>query len=473
MSFIRYQKYGNQEYAYEITAYWDKVRKTCRQKSKYLGVVIDKKKKLFEKKTQMTKPEKLIVDFGDSYVLHQVLQETGFNQLLEKSFSGISEDILALVHYRLCYGGAMMYAHRWFECSFSHLQFKNANLSSQRISDILNQLGDEPQQRLFFKQYTPTFSGSKQGIIIDATSLPNQIHMPMTAWGCSGEEIDKQVRFLLVVDKQTSAPMYFRTLPGNIIDVSTLQNTIEELKKYGVKETYVYSDAGFFSEENIRGMYQNNINFLTRLPATRTIYRELILKEVPGIECAEYAVRYGKRGLLVKQKEIELFGRKAFAYIVLDPKRKGREMNRLLIQNLDEKDKNRETLGYEMLRRGVMILVSSFEIPRVDIVPTYYVRQTVEMLFGFSKDDLGLLPLRVHGEQRMQGVLLLQFMTLIAFGRMRNKLGTEYTVEEALLSLRNLKAKVYDSGLIVGELTKEQKEITKKLGVIVSKNLGI
>ncbi len=473
MSFIRYQKFGKQEYAYEITAYWDKVRKVCRQKSRYLGVVVDKEKKLFEKRCQVAKPEKLIVDFGDTYALHHVLQETGFNQMLEKAFPDISDELLALIYYRLCYGGAMTYAQRWFESSYSRLKFKNTSLSSQRISDLLDQLGAEHRQRLFFKQYMPTFSGSKQGIIIDATSLPNQIHMPMTEWGRSGEEIDKQVRFLLVVDKQTSAPMYFRTLPGNIIDVSTLRNTIDELKRYGIVDTYVYSDAGFFSEENILDMYQNNINFLTRLPATRTIYKELILKEVPGIESGEYAIRYGKRGLLVKRKEIDLFGRKAFAYIILDSKRKGREMDRLIVENFDEKDKNMEKLDYEILRRGVMILVSSFEIPRSDVVPTYYARQTVEMLFGFSKDDLGILPLRVHSEQRMQGFLLLQFLCLIAFTRMRNKLGTEYTVEEALLSLRNLKAKVFESGIVVGELTREQKEIMKKLGVLMSKNLGI
>jgi len=145
----------------------------------------------------------------------------------------------------------------------------------------------------------------------------------------------------------------------------------------------------------------------------------------------------------------------------------------LLVENIDEKDQNKEALEYEILRRGVMILVSSFEIPRADVVPMYYVRQTAEMLFGFSKDDLGILPLRVHSEERMQGFLLLQFLSLIAFTQMKNKLGNEHTVEEALLTLRNLKAKVFDADLIVGELTREQKEITKKLGVIVSKNPGI
>ncbi|MCL5413436.1 MAG: hypothetical protein M1569_03470 [Candidatus Marsarchaeota archaeon] len=53
----------------------------------------------------------------------------------------------------------------------------------------------------------------------------------MTARGAGGgEEIDKQVRFLLAVDRDEHLPLFFRLLPGNIIDVSSLQNTLYELK---------------------------------------------------------------------------------------------------------------------------------------------------------------------------------------------------------------------------------------------------
>jgi len=474
MAFIRYQKFGKKEYAYEITAYWDKNKKSCRQKTRYLGAVIDKTKKIFEKKQQIATQEKLILDFGDSFALNDFLKNSGFNQLIETSFGQLTDDVLALIQYRLCYGSAMTYAQKWFEGSYAKIKFKEANLSSQRISELFEQVGNEQQQRMFFKEYFKQFTASKEGIIIDATSLPNQIHMPLTEWGRSGEEIDKQMRFLLVVDKQTGLPLYFRNLPGNIIDVSTLRNTIDELQKYGVENLFIYSDAGFFSEDNIIDMYKNNINFLTRLPATRTIYKELIQQEVKNLESFTNGVRYGKkRSMFIKQKEIELFGRKAFAHIVLDPKRKGREMDRFILENLDEKDKNKDELEYQFLRRGVMVLISSFEIPKEEVVPAYYVRQTAEMLFGFSKDDLDILPLRVHNEARVRGFLLLQFLSLIAFTQLKNKLGKEYTVEEALLSLRNLKAKVYEKDIIVSELNKEQKEITSKMGVIVSKNLGI
>ncbi len=46
------------------------------------------------------------------------------------------------------------------------------------------------------------------------------------------------------------------------------------------------------------------LEFLIRLPAGRTLFKELITVDVRGIESPKYAVRYGERGLFIKQKEI-------------------------------------------------------------------------------------------------------------------------------------------------------------------------
>jgi transposase len=172
--------------------------------------------------------------------------------LISKVFTGREETLLAMLAYRISYGSAMRYAQSWMDGNYARIIYKNAVLSSQRISDFLDYLGDERLQREFFSEYIQSFCKKKQGIIIDGTSLPNQIHMPLSAWGLSGEEIDKQIRFLLMVDKESATPLFFRALPGNILDVSTLNNTLDELKRYGVNESFVYLDAGFFSEENIR-----------------------------------------------------------------------------------------------------------------------------------------------------------------------------------------------------------------------------
>jgi hypothetical protein len=171
MSFIRYKKFGNKEYAYEITAYWDKEQKKSRQSPKYLGVVIDKEAKIFKKKekTQL-KDEKLILDFGDTFILNEFMKKTKMRDFFFRVFGDRTEYLLALIYFRLCHPSAMMYAKTWYQGSYARLISKDIDLSSQRISDFLKAIGDEHLQREYFKNHISLLAKTNEGIIIDATS---------------------------------------------------------------------------------------------------------------------------------------------------------------------------------------------------------------------------------------------------------------------------------------------------------------
>jgi transposase len=342
----------------------------------------------------------------------------------------------------------------------------------QRISDFLESIGDEALQRSFFGDYVASFTEAEEGVIIDTTSLPNQICFPFNAWGYGDDSVDKQIRFLFVVDRNSSLPLFFRYLPGNVVDVSTLGTTVEELKKLGIKTSFVLLDAGFFSEDNIKDLQGKEIDFLVRLPSKRLIYKELIERETEDLESFNNAVRYGERALFVKQKKITLYGKRAYAHLVLDPERKGRETRKLLLDAMEQPEAEGE-IESKLRKKGMMILVSSFKLEKEEVVPFYYLRQAVERLLGFSKDDLRPIPLRVHKEETLRGYLLLTFMALVVFVLLKRAIGKKHTVEEVLLTMRNLKCKVYDSEILIPELTKQQKELVEKLGIIMPKKMGI
>jgi len=99
MSFTKIETRGSKEYAYEITSYWDKEKGMPRQKKRYLGIVIDRKKKKYQKKIPQ-KAEKLIVDFGDSFLLEQFFEDNGLADLLKDIFCDYKELIRVLVYYR-------------------------------------------------------------------------------------------------------------------------------------------------------------------------------------------------------------------------------------------------------------------------------------------------------------------------------------------------------------------------------------
>ncbi len=72
----------------------------------------------------------------------------------------------------------MMYAKTWYQGSYARLISKDIDLSSQKISDFLKAIGDEHLQREYFKNHISLLAQTKEGIIIDTTSMPNQIHFP-------------------------------------------------------------------------------------------------------------------------------------------------------------------------------------------------------------------------------------------------------------------------------------------------------
>jgi transposase len=121
-----------------------------------------------------------------------------------------------------------------------------------------------------------------------------------------------------------------------------------------------------------------------------------------------------------------------------------------------------------------MILISNIDMNINEVVPLYYSRQMAEQLFGIAKDDLNILPIRVHSEARFRGLMLLSFITLAVYLKIKASLAQDTTVEQLLLSLRNLKCKVFDDkSIIIAEVTKKQRIAFENANIIVPKNCGI
>lgn len=472
---IRYKMFGKQEYAYKI---WnEKNIKTGKwiQRSEYLGVVVDKEKGIYERRNEKKRAEKGIeqkeqgiLDYGDCYFFNEFLKNDTILPVMKGIFGKHLDTLLCLLLYKLHGGSAMRNVEAWYDGNVVKILFPNATVNTQRISEFLGIIGKENLQQSFFKDYLKSICGNKSGLIIDSTALPNQVDMPVTDWGHHDGGIEKETRFILAVEKESKMPLYFRYVAGNIGDVTTLITTIQEIKKLGVLPTLCIVDAGYVSETNIKALYDGNVSFLTRLPSNRVIYNTLIHEESANIDSNENAVTYGKRGLFIRKRHIDLYGNPACAYVVCDPIRRGKEISKKILGLESTDDK------LEIEKCGMMILVSNIDMDIGEVVPFYYSRQMVEQLFGISKDDLNILPIRTHSETRFRGLMLISFIALIVYMKIKALIGPSITVEQLLLLLRNLKCKVYtDNSLIVSEVTKAQRLVFENTKILVPKTSGI
>ena len=478
MCAIHIKKIRGHEYAYDVTSYWDKEQKKYRKKTVYVGKVLDKEKGLYEKRSDRAGNveerlrQSLILSFGDTYALSEFLEKLPLGRLIEKSLPEEGDTLKGLLYYRILKESAMQYAQTWMEGNYARILYPKARLTSQSISEFLKTLGEEGVWRRFFQSYLAQASGEEAAVIIDSTGLPNEIDIPISAFGCHGGEIERETRLLMVMDQASGMPLYFRYMAGNIVDVSTLATTMMELEYYGVKTAFALIDAGYFSQENIGKLYQNRIAFLTRLPARRVLYKELIRAHAQDLEKAENAVVYGKRVLYVKRIQVDLYDYEGYAYVVCDIHRKAQETTKLLLE-AKETALMPEEIEEALIFKGKFVIVSSREIPIEEVLPLCYMRQTAEALFGISKDSLDLIPLRVHSIEAFRGYLMLNFMALILYLELKKALKGKYTVEGALSELRNLMCTIYEKKAIVMEPTKRMKEIFSLLDIKVPLSLRV
>jgi len=130
--------------------------------------------------------------------------------------------------------------------------------------------------------------------------------------------ISNEVRLIYVVQQGTNLPLFFRHVPGNVIDVSTLIRTIAELKAYDINTKFAILDAGYLTQDNLRALHEHKVSFLSRLQENRKDYRELKAEHLESLESKEHLVEYNSRYVYVKRVRATIMGQQAYAYICRD-----------------------------------------------------------------------------------------------------------------------------------------------------------
>jgi len=478
--FMRYEMKNGVEYASVYHAKREDGKKV--NDVEYLGRVIDKQKGIFQSRKRGTfqyslgntaveylpsTKEKLILNFGDSYFLHEMLVKLNFIDLLKRVFGATSDSLLSLIFYKTLRGGANSFAKTWWEGSYTRILFPSVSLASQRITEILKEIGDEKAQRYFFREYLKfisPFCGG--GILVDSTGLPNDINFPLTAINNHNGVISNESRLVFVLDRKTKVPIFFRYVAGNIVDVSTLDTTITEVKAFGIDVKHAIVDAGYYSESNIRAMQRSGISFLLRMSTNRKLYNELLVDHAVGLEDAKNLVKYRNRFVYIKRVKIDLFGSTGYAYVAEDIDRKHDEIKKYMNSTYDDMDITFAEMNAQMQYKGFFILISSDIIETQEILPLYYTRQAIEQVFDISKNCADLLPLRVHSVEAFRGHLLLSFIISAAYIFVDKMLkDSNVNATEAYYILHNLMCKVYDDKIIVQEANKKMNDIAKAVEI--------
>jgi hypothetical protein len=71
-----------------------------------------------------------------------------------------------------------------------------------------------------------------------------------------------QINLALLFGQESQLPFYYCKLAGNIPNVKTVKNLLADLDYLGYKKVHVVMDRGFYSEDNVNGLFRDHIKFL-------------------------------------------------------------------------------------------------------------------------------------------------------------------------------------------------------------------
>ena len=485
---LSFQTKGNYKYAKVPGISYRENGKIRKKGTIYLGRVIDEKNFIFfskdrgvfkfdpvnnlfldapenytgQLKNDQRKKPTLILDFGDSYFLSQLIRNIKYDEVIEAIGYKNSDTIYSMIMFYILTNYSCMHCNTWYEGNFAKILYPNADLHSQRISEFLKFLGREDVRQKFFRAHIEWLKKNicnDPAIVIDSTGLPNDIDIELTNISNHNGKISNEVRMVSAVQRDSGYPLIFRAIPGNINDVSTLSTTITTLGEYSVNTDFTLLDAGYVSDKNIDELYEANIDFVARLPEKlKNLHKFIVESGSSDLKTSNNLIEFMGRFVYVKDVECRVGTKQntAYAFLCYDVAAASDE-NYKTIANAKKLSKKKLKEKHSDFHKifetsGIFIILSSLPFKREEILNVYYNRLIVEQYFDLGKGLSRLIPLRVHSEDRVLGHLLLCQIAATISLYVQKTLELSYNNSvELYLGLRNQKCTVYSTRIITNE----------------------
>lgn len=423
----------------------------------------------------------LVFQFGDIFFYDCFVKKIGILKAIDAIKFGNLDTLHALICYYVTSSEPNNHAAFWYSVSYAKVLYPRANLSSQRISDALAEIGLEENRRLFFREYIEFASGCRMndyksdfgmlpdgtdgtGILIDSAGLPNSIKIPASAVSNHNGIISNEVRIIYVVHQKTGLPLFMRYVPGNVIDASTIKRTLSELKGFGVDVKFALLDAGYYNGKNADALLDAGVSFVTRLHSNNKIFTKAVEEHRTSLESRENLVRHNGNLFYIKRIDVMIGSkrdRKAYGYLCLDLTTQFKENHKIAVRAEDEDLSSAETYAH-IQESGLFMLVATRPIQKEKILPLYYTRNQVEELFRIGKGDGKMLPVNVQNEDTLRGHMLLTLISTAILKILQDQLiGTSYSAAEVFSILSRQVALVYPETLVTSEPVKKMNDIYK------------
>lgn len=451
--------------------------------------------------------------YGASYLFDEIGKITGISDDLKACFPDTYRQILSVAYYLILEENNSL--SRFSHWQKLHIHPYSDDIPSQRSSELFQSIDEEGRMSFFKKQGKRRIE--QEYWAFDTTSISSYSDTLSQVKKGRNKEHDRlpQINLALLFGEQSGLPFYYRKLPGNISDVSTVKQLVREFDILGYKKAKVVLDRGFYSKNNIHALYQNHQKFIIGVKLGLQYVKTVLDEERENLKLwSNLQTQFGAYGVcrtiewdyeqerpykgdILKEK------RRAYLLLFYNPEKAAKDqadMNEYLtgLYNDLKEGRHREYCAKdyskyfevtETPKRGRKIepkeeamleaaknygyfalLSNEVKDPCVAL-SLYRSKDVVEKAFGNLKDRLNFRRMQVSSELSLNGKLFVEFVALIYLSYVKKKmqeanLFEKWTLQGLLDELDTIELfEAPEHGRILGEATKKQVEIYQSLEV--------
>ena len=434
----------------------------------------------------------------------KIVNDLGIVDMLKKHLTEAeSMEIIAIAVSKLIRPLPLASIDTWFEGT-SLSRTMNADLKSQRISDLLDRIGSSDIYRQFSSDLISRINPGNS-LLYDITSLPSHGSANILEYGHAKDHPElEQINLGMVMERSRNIPLFFEIYSGSIPDVVTLKRTVEGIRKL-IPKIEIILDRGFFSHENLSLLKDDS--YIIAASLVPKALKNVFYSASRTVDRADNVIMYENEPIFCKQVSFTMDDLHLKGYFYHDRKREADELSdfhrklserRSAVEKLQIRLDVRETIestASQYLRYftwrvedgriktrardnaitaaehrvGRFLLVYNGEYTPLECLSIYRNRDNIEKAFRMLKTDLDIFPMRVWKESTIRGILLLFFISLIIRtalmkGMISSGLMKKYSLEKMLLELEKLHVVEDANGsMIEMERTRKQKDILDAL----------
>lgn len=519
-------------YVYQSTSYWDKEKKAPRSKRVLIGKIDPitgkvvstdgrgkKRSKDNKSETASAKPgpvPEIRTDrqyYGATYLLDQIGEKLGITSDLKACFPNDYKKIESIAYFLILEDTNAI--SRFSKFSKTHRHPYGHDIPSQRSSELFQSITEEAKMKFFRLQGKRRLE--KEYWAYDSTSISSYSEeLKQVKYGKNkdGDNLP-QINLALLFGEQSDLPFYYRKLSGNIPDVKTVTELIRELDILGYRKVKLVMDRGYYSVENINGLYKQHYKFLVGANTTLS-YAKAYIKEIGDAirnyenYSDQYKVYYTSKSIawdytqerpykgdVIKadrrmylhlyynpEKAVEDDQQRTAYYVRLEnelisgkrkPEHEKDYSKYFTVHETPIRDRkitpNNEAMNKARKLYGYFVLISNEVKDPVEALQLYRTRDVVEKAFGNLKERLNCRRTLVSSDASLEGKLFVTFVSLIYLSYIKsqmqkNNLFSKYTIQGLLDELDVIECFTEPGKApIQGEVLKKQEDLFTALDV--------